>query len=100
MIKHTIRSCLYQAKVGIYYRQARTITFKEQNPLLTKCMTSNTQGANHIVINLITLSQNDIELEDYIQYIASYITLLTNLCRGRKEEYISYVGYHNTIDNI
>lgn len=47
---------------------------------------------DQIIVDLISLSQNpDDAIEDYLQYIAAYINLLTNLCRGRKEEYISQV---------
>lgn len=43
---------------------------------------------------MILLSNNDIERSDYIYYISAYIKLLTNLCKGRKENYINEVGSH------
>ena len=66
--------------------------FKEQNPALANYFSGNTNHAGiQVAVKLISLSRQDTELEDYIYYIAGYIKLLTNLCKGRKEEHIKEV---------
>ena len=61
------------------------------------CLASNSiHGGNKTVVNLIPLSQKDFELVDFINYIAAYVKLLTNLCKGRNEQFISEVTHSFT----
>ena len=79
----------------------RSSNFKEQNPNLANCIAGNSHPATtQVYVKLLTLSKHDNELVDYVYYISAYIKLMTNLCKGRKEQHIIDVEYPCDIDNF
>jgi hypothetical protein len=77
---------LSTASSNIIVTLDRSGNFKEQNPGLAACMVGTSHGGgSQVIVKLMTLSRLEVDLADYVYYIAAYINLLTNLCRGRRD---------------